>query len=92
MSAAPAIRDPKAAERQKRHRERLRMEKLGVRYVDAVPMMREVIGAAVVLGLMNRAAFDDDLRAAADIASLMDRAVALASKHSSVAEALKLPK
>jgi hypothetical protein len=96
MSAAPDIRakrprDPKANARQAKRRERTRMEKRGIRYVDDVPMMREIIGAAVALGMMHRAAVDDDSRAAHDIASLIDRVVTLAYKWESVAKALKAP-
>jgi len=88
MSAA--IDKQKANERQKRRRERLRMEKSGVRYVDDVPMLREIIGAAVALGMMHPDATKDDPRAAYDIARLVDRVVSLATKHSALAEALKL--
>jgi hypothetical protein len=96
LSAAPAIRpkrprDPKAKERQQRHRDRVRMEKLGVRYVDGVPIRREVIGAAVTLGLVHSAAVNDDLRAAHDIAALLARVIDLARQYATIASFLKMP-
>lgn len=67
------------------------MEKNGVRYIDGVPMRREVIGAAVALSLMHSAAVNDDLRAAHDIAALLVRVVDLARQYGTIASFLKMP-